>query len=128
MFLTHGDLPHEALWTAWMREARGLLPRTSLAGDATFCLQQCDAAGAHTWLAGWLAGGAAVAPTMRLGPWCVAADTLSPKKRGAPGAMTSAGMAGWLSPAQLWLYDSGAAAHAHFAGWRLREQQACPWQ
>ena len=46
MFLTHGDLPHEALWTAWMREAGGLLPRSSLAGDAAFCLQQCDGAGA----------------------------------------------------------------------------------
>ena len=45
MFLTHGDLPHEALWTAWMGEARGLLPRGSLAGDDAFCLQQCDAAG-----------------------------------------------------------------------------------
>lgn len=46
LFLTHGDLPHETLWTAWMREARGLLPRSSLMGDEAFCLKQCDDAGA----------------------------------------------------------------------------------
>ncbi|KAL4433936.1 hypothetical protein ABPG75_000377 [Micractinium tetrahymenae] len=45
LFLTHGDLPHDMVWTAWMREARGLLPRSSLAGEQAFCLQQCDDAG-----------------------------------------------------------------------------------
>lgn len=45
LFLTHGDLPHDLVWTAWLREARGLLPRSSLAGEQAFCLQQCDDAG-----------------------------------------------------------------------------------
>lgn len=45
LFLTHGDLPHDEVWTAWVREARGLLPRSSLAGEQAFCLQQCNDAG-----------------------------------------------------------------------------------
>lgn len=54
LFLTHGDLPHDLTWTAWMREARGLLPRGSLAGPDAFCLKQCDASGAQ-----WCLGGGA---------------------------------------------------------------------
>ncbi|EFN57293.1 hypothetical protein CHLNCDRAFT_143889 [Chlorella variabilis] len=45
LFLTHGDLPHAAMWTDWMRAAAGLLPRGGLAGPDAFCLKQCDAAG-----------------------------------------------------------------------------------
>ncbi|KAL4855995.1 hypothetical protein ACK3TF_003440 [Chlorella vulgaris] len=40
LFLTHGELPHDGLWTDWIREAGGLLPRSSLAGDTAFCLKQ----------------------------------------------------------------------------------------
>jgi hypothetical protein len=30
MFLTKGEMPHEALWEAWIREAEGLVPAISL--------------------------------------------------------------------------------------------------
>jgi hypothetical protein len=30
MFLTKGEMPHEALWEAWIREAEGLVPAVSL--------------------------------------------------------------------------------------------------
>lgn len=49
------ELPHDMTWTAWMREARGMLPRGSLAGPEAFCLQQCDASG--LWVGRNLEGG-----------------------------------------------------------------------
>lgn len=45
MFLTTGPMPHELLWSEWLRKAGGLVPRLSLAGDLGFCLSQCDGTG-----------------------------------------------------------------------------------
>ncbi|PRW58041.1 Transcription initiation factor TFIID subunit 13 [Chlorella sorokiniana] len=67
------ELPHDMTWTAWMREARGLLPRGSLAGPEAFCLQQCDASGDCVRRCGAEAA---------CNPLCVAAvqEELSPKR------------------------------------------------
>eukprot|EP00887_Chlorella_sp_A99_P003649 scaffold7.g3649.t1 len=55
LFLTTGEpllslpccrpMPHEQLWTQWLRKMGGLLPKSALAPEQATCLTQCDGSG-----------------------------------------------------------------------------------